>query len=101
MRIERNQNDKILAEKIRGYYYSVELLDSGVWLISKYLDGQLISQYVAEIHGFCSCLDFQKRRAKGNATCKHLAMIIKVLAENPEPKETFLVFFDENLKKLL
>ena len=64
------------------------------------LNGQVISEHFTELQGFCTCPDFKYRRSKNQQACKHIQMLLLALAEDPE-FEQGVVFFDENLKKLL
>ena len=100
MRINKLQSKELIERKICGYIYRIEKLSDGLFLILKTLDGQVISEYITEIQGFCTCPDFQKRRIKNNQACKHIQMLLLALAEDPEFKQG-VVYFDENLKKLL
>jgi len=100
MRIEELQSKKAVGRKIKGYIYRIEKINNGLFLISKTLNGQVISEYIIELQGFCTCPDFKQRRAKNKQACKHIQMVLVALAEDPNFKQG-IVFFDENLKKLL
>ena len=100
MRISKLQSNKHIKRKIKEYIYKIERVSNGFFKISKLLNKQLISQYLVELQGFCTCPDFQRRRIKNNQACKHIQMLLLALAEDPEFKQG-VVFFDEKLKKLL
>ncbi len=100
MRISKLQSNKHIKRKIKGYIYKIERVSNGFFKISKLLNKQLISQYLVELQGFCTCPDFQKRRIKNNQACKHIQMLLLALAKYPEFKQVF-IYFDENFQKLL
>lgn len=100
MRINKLQSKELIERKIKGFIYRIEKINEGLFLISKILDGQIISEYVVELQGFCTCPDFKQRRIKNQQACKHIQMLLLALAEDPEFKDE-VIFFDENLKKLL
>jgi len=100
MKISKLQPEEIIERKINGYIYRIEKLNDEIFLISKILDGQVISEYFVELQGFCTCPDFKQRRIKNQQACKHIQMVLLALAEDPEFKQG-VIYFDENLKKLL
>ena len=100
MRIGKFQPNNSIERKISGFIYRIEKLNDEIFLISKILDGQIVSEYLVELHGFCTCPDFQKRRIKNNQACKHIQMLLLALAKYPEFKQVF-IYFDENFQKLL
>ena len=100
MRIDKLQPNELVGKKIAGFVYRVEKLSDGLFSIFKVLDGQIVSEYLVELQGFCTCPDFKQRRVKNHQACKHIQMVLIALAEDPNFKQG-IVFFDENLKKLL
>ena len=100
MRINELQSEKDIKGTIKGFIYRIEKLNNGAFLISKMLNGQVISQYLVELQGFCTCPDFKQRSAKKNQSCKHIQMLLLALAEDPNLEQGF-VFFDEKMGKLL
>jgi len=100
MRISKLQPEEVIGRKIKGFIYRIEKVNNGVFLISKMIDNQVISEYITEIQGFCTCPDFRQRRIKNHQACKHIQMLLLALAEDPEFRQG-VVYFDENLKKLL
>jgi len=100
MRIEKLQPKDIVKRKIMNYAYRIKKLSNGIFLVSKTLDGQVISQYFVELQGFCTCPDFKQRRVRSQQACKHIQMLLLALTEDPEFKQG-VIHFDENLKKLL
>jgi len=100
MRIKKFQPKELIKRKIEGFIYKIEKVNEGLFLVSKMLKDKIISEYLVELQGFCTCADFKQRRVKNQQACKHIQMILIVLAEDPEFKQG-IVYFDKNLKKLL
>jgi len=100
MRISKLQSIEHIGRKIREYTYRIEKINNNVFKISKLSNGRVLSQYLVELQGFCTCPDFQRRRIKNQQACKHIQMLLLALAKYPEFREVE-VHFDENFRILL
>ena len=99
-KLHKLQSKKTVERKIKPYNYKIQRTSDGSFLVSKILNGKVLSKYIVELHGSCTCPDFKQRRSKNNQACKHIQMVLNALAEYPS-FEQVSVFFDENSKKLL